>query len=110
MRNQTILDMMDDGPTPTDLEDAVEASHQALEGAVSAVDILEDEPDELLLRHVAANRDGGVSYQTDLSLYSAAVFLLQERGYETGAEDGRLVVFDPGGDAVDLASLDSDTE
>ena len=96
--------------TPTDLEDALEASHQAVEGAVTAVDILEDEPDEILLRHVAANRDGGVSYQTDLSMYSASVFLLQERGYETGTEDGCLVVFDPGGDAVDLASPDWDTE
>jgi hypothetical protein len=94
--------------TPTGPESAVEASHQALEGAVSAVEILEDEPDELLLHHVAANRDGGVSYQTDLSLYSAAVFLLQERGYETDSEDGGLVVFDPQGEAVDLDSIDTD--
>lgn len=109
MRNQTILDTMDDESTPTGPKEATEATHQALEGAVSAVDILKDEPDEILLRHVAANRDGGVSYQTDLSMYSASVFLLQERGYETGTEDGRLVVFDPGGDAVDLVSPDPDT-
>ena len=42
-------------------------------------------------------------------MYSASVFLLQERGYETGTEDGCLVVFDPGGDAVDLVSPDPDT-
>lgn len=101
---------MKDESTPTDSAGVVEEGVQALDGAVSAVNRLEDEPDEILLRHVAANRDGGVSHQSDLSLYSASVFLLQERGYETDTEDGRLVVFGPGGDAVDLASLGSNTE
>lgn len=101
---------MNNESTPTDSSEVVEEGVQTLDGAVSAVDRLEDEPDEILLRHVAANCDGGVSHQSDLSLYSASVFLLQERGYETDTEDGRLVVFDPGGDAVDLASSDSDTE
>jgi hypothetical protein len=110
LKDQTILDTVDNESTPTSHRDAAEATHQALDGAVSAVDRLDDEPDEILLRHVAANRDGSVSHQSDLSLYSASVFLLQERGYETDTEDGRLVVFDPGGDAVDLGSLDPDTE
>lgn len=101
---------MKDESTPTDSAEVVEEGVQALDGAVSAVDRLEDESDEILLRHVAANRDGGVSDQSDLSLYSSSVFLLQERGYETDTEDGRLVVFDPGGDIVDLASIDPDTE
>jgi len=101
---------MDNDSSPTDPEAATEATDQALEGAVSAVGRLENEPDEILLRHVAANRDGGVSHQPDLSLYSASVFLLQERGYKTDTEDGRLVVFDPGGNAVDPASLDPDTK
>jgi hypothetical protein len=110
LRNQAIFDTMKNESTPTDSAEVVEEGVQALDGAVSAVDRLEDEPDEILLRHVAANSDGGVSDRSDLSLYSASVFLLQERGYETDTEDGRLVVFDPGGDAVDPASLDPDTE
>lgn len=97
--------MTDESSPITDPADAVEVSTQALEGATSAVDRLEDEPDELLLRHVAANAGGGVSDQSDLSLYSASVFLLRDRGYETDTEDGCLVVFDPEGGAVDLMSF-----
>lgn len=99
---------MQNDPSVTDSADVVDEGVQALDGAVSAVDRLEDEPDETLLRHVAANSNGGVSTQSDLSLYSASVFLLQERGYETDTEDDRLVVFDPQGSRVDLASLEPD--
>jgi hypothetical protein len=81
LKDQTILDTVDNESTPTSHRDAAEATHQALDGAVSAVDRLDDEPDEILLRHVAANRDGSVSHQSDLSLYSASVFLLQERAW-----------------------------
>jgi hypothetical protein len=109
LRGQAIFDTIENESTPTDSAEVVEEGVQVLDGAVSAVDRFEDEPDEILLRHVAANRDGGVSHQPDLSL-SASVFLLQKRGYKTDTEDGRLVVFDPGGNAVDPASLDPDTK
>lgn len=96
-------------PTPgAEAEAAVDATTRALEGTASVVDQLENEPDDLLLRHVAENHNGGVSDQTDLTLYSASVFLLKDRGYETGTEDGRLVMFDPQGSVVDLNSFEFD--
>lgn len=98
-----------DSPAPGATADAVaDAGSRALEGASSAVDQLEDADDSVLLRHVARNADGGVTDQTDLTLYSAAVFILQERGYETDTVDGRLAVYDPQGERADLAIPDDD--
>jgi hypothetical protein len=96
--------MVEDSPG-TAADAVAEAGSRMLEGATSAVDQLEDEPDEVLLRHVAGNSDGDVNDQTDLTLYSASVFILRERGYETDTVDGKLVVFDPDGQRVSLESF-----
>jgi hypothetical protein len=98
-----------DSPAPGAVANsAVEAGSRILEGASSAVDRLEDADDPVLLRHVARNADGGVTDQTDLTLYSAAVFILQDRGYETDTVDGRLAVYNPQGERVDLSSVVDD--
>jgi hypothetical protein len=88
-------------------EDVVDDAQQILSGAKTAVDQLENKPDEVLLRHIANNRHGGVTDQTDLTLYSASVFILQDRGYETDTVEGNLAIFTPDGERVKLKSIAS---
>jgi hypothetical protein len=99
-----------DSPAPGAVAESVaDVGSRALEGASSAVDRLEDADDPALLRHVARNAHNGVTDQTDLTLYSAAVFILQDRGYETDTVDERLAVYDPKSERVDLRSIVDDT-